>query len=326
MQLVDDILDLSKIEAGKLTLEQTPFLLDTLVADALAVVAPAARMRGLDLRQTVGTNLPEALVGDPQRLGQVLLNLLSNAVKFTESGHVEVSVVAAGLDADAVQLKFSVRDTGIGIPAAVQQSILEPFTQGDNSTTRRFGGTGLGLAICRRLVELMGGRLELDSEPGRGSTFRFTVPFAVAAASAVSTRSSQRSIRTSNRRLRILLVEDNEVNQLIASRLLERMGHDVDIVSDGRQAVTAVERDDFDLVLMDCQMPNMDGYAATRAIRGLRRGGALPIVAMTASVMAEERQRCLDAGMDDYLAKPVSAERLFHLLENLPVRLVPAKS
>jgi PAS domain S-box-containing protein len=321
-QLVDDILDLSKIEAGKLTLEQTPFRLDTLITDALAVVAPAAGARGLELRQTVGTNLPEALVGDPQRLRQVVLNLLSNAVKFTEHGHVEIRVAAAGVDADAVQLEFLVRDTGIGIPAAVQQSILEPFSQGDNSTTRRFGGTGLGLAICRRLVDLMGGRLEIESEPGRGSTFRFTAPFAVTAASAVSSESSQQLIRASTHPLRILLAEDNTVNQFVASRLLERMGHDVDIVTDGRQAVTAVERDDYDLVLMDCQMPNMDGYAATRAIRSLRRGRTLPIVAMTASAMAEERQRCLDAGMDDYLAKPVSVERLYQLLENLPARVL----
>jgi PAS domain S-box-containing protein len=321
LQLVNDILDLSKIEAGKLTLEQTPFDLETLMKDALAVVAPAARAQGLDLRQTLDKDLPGALVGDPQRLRQVLLNLLSNAVKFTEHGHVEVRVLATGRSSDAVQLEFSVEDTGIGIPAEVQQSVLEPFTQGDNSTTRRFGGTGLGLAICSRLIDLMGGRLELRSEPGQGSTFRFTAGFAVAAVAGVLPGSSQGSIRPSTRRLRILLAEDNAVNQFIASRLLERMGHHVDVVADGRQAVTAVERADYDVVLMDCQMPNMDGYAATRAIRSLNRGRAVPIIAMTANAMAEERQRCLDAGMDDYLAKPVSAEQLYDALEGLPTPL-----
>jgi CheY-like chemotaxis protein/anti-sigma regulatory factor (Ser/Thr protein kinase) len=285
------------------------------------VVAPAARAQGLDLRHTLDKDLPGALVGDPQRLRQVLLNLLSNAVKFTERGQVEVSVLASGRSSDAVQLEFSVRDTGIGIPAEVQQSVLEPFTQGDNSTTRRFGGTGLGLAICSRLINLMGGRLELRSEPGQGSTFRFTASFAVAAVAGVPPRSSQGSIRPSKRRLRVLLAEDNAVNQFIASRLLERMGHHVDVVADGRQAVTAVERADYDLVLMDCQMPNMDGYAATRAIRRLGRGRALPIIAMTANAMPEERQRCLDAGMDDYLAKPVSAEQLSDALESLPTPL-----
>ena len=321
LQLVNDILDLSKIEAGKLTLEQTPFHLKTLIKEALAVVAPAARERGLALWETVDKDLPEALVGDPQRLRQVLLNLLSNAVKFTESGHIEVSVVATSQSSDTVRLEFSVRDTGIGIPADIQESVLEPFTQGDSSTTRRFGGTGLGLAICRRLVELMDGRLELQSEPGRGSTFRFTADFAVAVAASVLPRSSDDPIRTSTHRLRILLAEDNAVNQLIASRLLERMGHDVDVVADGRHAVTAVERADYDLVLMDCQMPHMDGYAATRAIRSLGRGRALPIVAMTANAMGDERQRCLDAGMDDYLAKPFSMDCLYQLLEGLPAPL-----
>jgi PAS domain S-box-containing protein len=321
LQLVNDILDLSKIEAGKLTLEQTPFRLETLMKDALAVVAPAARAQGLDLRHTFDQDLPAALVGDPQRLRQVLLNLLSNAVKFTNSGHVEVSVLGAGRSSDAVQLQFSVRDTGIGIPTDMQQSVLEPFTQGDSSTTRRFGGTGLGLAICSRLIGLMGGRLELLSEPGRGSTFRFTVSLAVAAVAAVSSPTSQGPIRPSKRPLRILLAEDNAVNQFIASRLLERMGHHVDVVADGRQAVTAVERSDYDLVLMDCQMPTMDGYAATRAIRSLKRGRSMPIIALTANAMAEERRRCLDAGMDDYLAKPVSAEQLYDALERLPTPL-----
>jgi len=219
-----------------------------------------------------------------------------------------------------------VKDTGIGISPQVQQAIFEPFTQADSSTTRRYGGTGLGLAICRRLITLMGGKLDLDSEPGRGSTFVFNVSFPVVARSAAPVRPAQDRIAVSRKRLHILLVEDNVVNQKVAMRLLERMGHRVDIAPDGRQAVAAVQVVKYDLVLMDCQMPVMDGYAATGAIRGLECGRHLPIVAMTAHAMPEDRRRCLDAGMDEYLAKPISADKLYDLLENFSTRRTAAAS
>jgi len=326
LQLVNDILDLSKIEVGKLTLERMPFQLEALVKDTVAVVSPMALSRNLELRLLFEDGLPDTVLGDPQRLRQVLLNLLSNAVKFTEAGSVTIGVAVVGGTQEITDVQFVVKDTGIGIAPQVQQAIFEPFTQADSSTTRRYGGTGLGLAICRRLITLMGGKLELDSEPGRGSTFTFHVSFPVVARAAAPARPAQDSIPVARKRLHILLVEDNIVNQKVAVRLLERMGHRIDIASDGRQAVAAVQVVQYDLVLMDCQMPIMDGYAATAAIRGLECGRQLPIVAMTAHAMPEDRRRCLEAGMDEYLAKPISADKLYDLLEQIMGRRAVAAS
>jgi PAS domain S-box-containing protein len=326
LQLVNDILDLSKIEVGKLMLERAPFQLESLVKDTVAVVSPMALARHLDLRLLFEEGLPDTVMGDSQRLRQVLLNLLSNAVKFTETGSVTIGVSVLGGKEDSVELQFRVQDTGIGISPQVQQAIFEPFTQADSSTTRRYGGTGLGLAISRRLITLMGGKLEVQSEPGRGSTFVFAGIFAVVARSAAPARPAQDRIRVSQRCLRILLVEDNVVNQKVAVRLLERMGHKVEIAGDGRQAVAAVQVVEYDLVLMDCQMPVMDGYAAAQAIRQLECGRQLPIIAMTAHAMPEDRRRCLDAGMDEYLAKPISTDKLYDLVETFGGRRAAAAS
>jgi CheY-like chemotaxis protein len=257
------------------------------------------------------------VVGDAPRLRQVLLNLLSNAVKFTERGYVAVDASLACRSGDLAEMRFSVRDTGIGIPAEMQEAIFQPFTQADSSTTRRYGGTGLGLSICRRLVALMEGTLQVKSEPPCGSTFSFTVRLPIAAVAESPAPATEGRLPRSQRPLRILLAEDNPVNQKVALRLLERMGHRVDAAWDGQQAVAAVEQTEYDLVLMDCQMPNMDGLAATRAIRRLERGRRLPIVAMTANAMPEDRQRCQEAGMDGFLAKPVSTRHLYDLLEGL---------
>jgi signal transduction histidine kinase/ActR/RegA family two-component response regulator len=310
LQLVNDIMDVAKVEAGMLILEQTPFNVEMLIRDAMAVVAPLACARRLDLRQELETGVPRGLIGDPQRLRQILLNLLSNAVKFTESGSVTVSVAIDGRQDDSVDLRFTVADTGIGIPREMRQVIFEPFIQADSSTTRRYGGTGLGLTICRKLVALMNGALELVSEPGHGSIFRFTLRLGLAESPAVALSPAAQRIERPQRRLRILLAEDNAINQKVAARLLERMGHEVDLADDGRKAVAAVERAAYDLVLMDCQMPEMDGFAAARAIRLLDCGRTLPIVAMTANAMAGDRGRCLESGMDDYLAKPISLAKL----------------
>jgi signal transduction histidine kinase/ActR/RegA family two-component response regulator len=317
LHLVDDILDVAKIEAGKLTLERTPFRLAEMLANALAVVAPAAAQRGLQLRQAAAPGLPAMLSGDPQRVQQVLLNLLSNAVKFTDLGCVamEVSVMKRG--PEGVQVRFAVRDTGIGIPVQAREVIFEPFVQGDTSTTRRYGGTGLGLPICAKLVALMGGELELESELGRGSTFSFTVPFALAEHSPAPASQPPGRIPRSHRRLRILLAEDNAINQKVAARLLEKMGHEVHVVDDGLKAVHSVGRTHYDLVLMDCQMPQMDGYAATRAIRQMNPEHPIPIVAMTANATPDGKRSCLEAGMDYFLSKPVVAERLFDLIEQI---------
>jgi len=315
--LVNDILDFAKIDAGKLILEQRSVCLDKVVKEALAVVAPAATTRGLELRQSLAPDLPAMVVGDPQRLRQVLLNLLSNAVKFTERGHVAVEASLAGRDGDLAELLFRVCDTGIGISLGMQAAIFDPFTQADSSTTRRYGGTGLGLPICAKLVAQMGGRIEVESTPGAGSAFSFTVRMPVAAAADSMQRAPAGALPRSLLQLRILVVEDNAVNRLVAIRLLERMGHHAEAVCDGQQAVAAVQRNAYDLLLMDCQMPVMDGYAATRAIRGLEHGQRIPIVAMTANALADDRQRCLDAGMDDFLSKPVSTQQLYSLLEAL---------
>jgi len=320
LSLVNAILDAAKIDAGKLMLEQRPFRPDEVVKLALAAVAPSATARGLELRQHLAEDLPRVVVGDPQRLQQVLLNLLSNAVKFTERGYVALEASLAGRSGDVAEMRFSVRDTGIGIPAGMQEAIFQPFTQADSSTTRRYGGTGLGLSICRKLVALMEGKLQVESEPPGGSTFSFTVRMPVAAVAESPAPAAECRLPRSQRPLRILVAEDNPVNRKVASRLLERMGHQVDAAWDGQQAVVAVEQIEYDLVLMDCQMPNMDGYEATRAIRRLARGRRLPIVAMTANALAHDRQRCLDAGMDGFLAKPVSTQHLFDLLEGLRVR------
>jgi signal transduction histidine kinase/ActR/RegA family two-component response regulator len=323
LHLVNDVLDVAKIEAGKLTLERTPFRLRELVTNAMAIIAPVAAESGLELRETCDPALPATVAGDPQRLQQILLNLLSNAVKFTERGLVALDVSMVENGRDFAGVRFSVRDTGIGIPDKVQQAIFEPFAQADTSTTRRFGGTGLGLSICRSLVGLMGGKLELDSDAGRGSTFSFAVRLALAPDLTSPASLANGRIARSSRSLRILLAEDNVINQKVAVRLLERMGHRVDIASDGRQAVAAVMRGAYDLVLMDCQMPQMDGYAATRAIRQLDLGCAIPIVAMTASATAEAEIGCLEAGMDHFLSKPVVAARLYDMIEKVSAGHTP---
>jgi PAS domain S-box-containing protein len=316
LYLVNDILDLSKIEAGKLELEHVPFLIQELVNDTLAIVVPMADAQGLRAVLEFDKTVPPALIGDPQRLRQLLLNLLSNAVKFTERGSVTIGVSMRERSSDRVALRFTVKDTGIGISPEAQKSIFEPFTQADGSTTRRYGGTGLGLTICRELVVLMQGKLELQSAPGAGSTFMVDVWFPVATDAVAVHRPASDRIPHSNRPLRILLVEDNPVNQRVAAVLLQKMGHQVDLVGDGRKAIGAVETGAYDVVLMDCQMPDIDGYAAARSIQQIT-GGNLPVVALTAHATPEDRQLCLDAGMVDYLSKPISAERLHDVLETL---------
>jgi signal transduction histidine kinase/BarA-like signal transduction histidine kinase len=316
LHLVNDILDLSKIEAGKLKLERLPFLIKELVNETLAMVVPMADAQGLRIVREFDEALPPALIGDPQRLRQVLLNLLSNAVKFTERGTVTIGVAMRERRGDRVELRLTVKDTGIGIPPEAQKSIFEPFTQADGSTTRRYGGTGLGLTICRELVALMQGKLELKSAPGAGSTFTVDVGFPVAAEAVAAHRPAGDRIPRSQRPLRILLAEDNPVNQRVGAVLLQKMGHQVDLVGDGRKAVAAVENGSYDVVLMDCQMPDIDGYTAARLIRQIT-GGDVPVVALTAHATPEDRQLCLDAGMVDYLSKPISAERLHEVLETL---------
>lgn len=266
------------------------------------------------------------LLGDPQRITELLLNFAGNAVKFTDSGFVRLSARSEGSPApQRLTVRFEVQDSGIGIDADAQDRLFQDFEQADKSTTRRYGGTGLGLAICRRLAELMGGRVGVDSKPGRGSCFWFQLDVETAAASEAHEPMANTLTRSHTARERlaalaatqprkVLLAEDNPVNQEVAVALIGSTGVVVDVASDGQQAVDMVKNGDYALVLMDVQMPVLDGLDATRAIRRLPQGAQLPILAMTANAFDEERQRCLDAGMDDHVAKPVVAEQLFTTL------------
>jgi CheY-like chemotaxis protein len=296
------------------------------LAEVARLVGPRARQKGLDLSWEAATEAPEAVAGDPVRLRQVLLNLADNALKFTEQGGMTMHCAAEGGAGDEVDLHFSVADTGIGIPADKLGKIFQPFTQADGSVTRRYGGTGLGLAISAQLVRLMGGRIWAESQPGHGSTFHFQIrcPLAPAPAAAPPAASERDALPVSRlRNLRVLVAEDNAVNKKLIARLLEKLGCVVEVVGDGVEAVEAVERRPFQLILMDVQMPRMGGFEATRIIREREqaRGLHTPIVALTAHAMKGDKERCLEAGMDDYVTKPVQFQQLVATLNSLFDRL-----
>jgi PAS domain S-box-containing protein len=308
--VINDILDFSKIEAGRLEIEEIGFDVRTPFEDAVAPFAEAARAKGIELVLEIVPAGPLPALGDPGRLRQVVSNLVSNAIKFTHAGEVVVraEVVPAP---DGMRLRCTVRDTGIGIPSADQARLFEPFVQADSSTTRRFGGTGLGLSICRRLVALLGGEIGLESVPGAGTTLCFSVPLGCGAEGAE--RPAPAPPPPAARGARLLVVEDNPVNQLVATGILERLGHTVALAATGVEAVQRVAEGGYDAVLMDCQMPEMDGFEATRTIRRAELAAGrprIPIVAMTAHALADDAEKCLAAGMDDYLTKPIRTDSL----------------
>lgn len=313
MVILNDILDFSKIEAGKLNIESVEFPLQQHVQDTLRSIRARAAKKGLRLSCDLAPDLPARIVGDPVRIGQLLTNLCDNAIKFTADGGIDVSVSSRMAGEEDCELAFAVRDTGIGIPADKQQGIFEAFNQADTSTTRQFGGTGLGLTICARLVDLMGGRIWVESVPGKGSTFHFTVRVKVAesAAQGLASEAAPSSVSQSDSGtagLQILLVEDHPINQLLATTLLKKWGHAVVVANNGQEGVDLFPTQHWDLVLMDMQMPVMGGLDATRAIRALEQAGQrTPIVAMTANAMEADREACLQAGMDDHMAKPFNA-------------------
>ncbi|MBK9956709.1 MAG: response regulator [Rhodocyclaceae bacterium] len=322
LRVINDILDFSKIEAGKLRIEPVGFDLRDAIGEALKPLALTARGKGLVFVGDIDATVPTRVVGDAGRLQQVLLNLAGNAIKFTERGEIVVRVEMAVPGDPAQGIRCSVRDTGIGISADQLARVFDAFSQADSSTTRKYGGTGLGLTISHRLVELMGGHMEVDSAPGVGSAFQFTLPLPAdtAALAPVDAPSAP-----ATGPLDVLLVEDHPVNQTLATHLLQRWGHRVALAVNGQEAVDAVAAGGhFDVVLMDMQMPVMGGIEATQRIRRLEaeRGGTrLPIAAMTANAMQGDREACLDAGMDDYLAKPIRSGDLAAMLR----RLVPAR-
>jgi signal transduction histidine kinase/CheY-like chemotaxis protein len=313
LAIVNDILDFSKIEAGKLSIEETDFALRQTIREGLMTLALRAADQGLVLRTEIDPAIPDHVRGDPTRLRQVLLNLIGNAIKFTERGEVVLAVQKLALEADKVDLRISVRDTGIGIPADRLAGIFDAFTQADSSTTRKYGGTGLGLTITRRLVELMGGEMSVASKPGEGSTFSFDLQLRIAEFAGRPVLKEGSEVRF-DRAMSVLLVEDNHINQLLATRLLEKWGHRVSLAVNGQEAVARLGRGEhYDIVLMDMQMPVMGGIEATGLIRAREAGQGLarvPIVAMTANAMQSDRQACLEAGMDDYLSKPINQVEL----------------
>jgi PAS domain S-box-containing protein len=315
--VIDDVLDFSKLRARKLELHPAPFSLRHAVSDTFGWLTPLATRRGLKLGRQVDSDVPERLVGDLKRLRQVLVNLIGNALKFTHEGEVALRVArvtepASGLRREGeVWLRFEVRDTGIGIPEEKQRSIFDAFTQADSSTTRKYGGTGLGLAISASLVELLGGTIRVESAPGKGSRFHFTARFQPDTEPGPTPPVRPASEPPRTRALRILLAEDSEHNQQSVVRFLRKMGHTAAVVENGREALDALEREAFDLVLMDVQMPVLDGLDATRQQRARETDGKrVPIIALTAHAMPGDRERCLQAGADDYVTKPISFPEL----------------
>ncbi|WKY48711.1 ATP-binding protein [Eubacteriaceae bacterium ES3] len=327
LYLLNDILDLSKIEGGQLSLESIPFMLNKTVEESISTFLPKALAKNLTIEKHFSKNLPEQIIGDPSRLRQIFNNLISNAIKFTESGKITISLTTTATTPNLSKILFEISDTGAGISELQLEKLFKPFVQADPSTTRKYGGSGLGLAISKELVHLMGGELKVISTPGKGSTFAFNLTFKTASTSNIENESNSynyfdlpteeiqlNTIELNLSSFNILLVEDNLMNQKIISKMLLRHNNHCDLATNGIEAIKAVQNKHYHLIFMDCQMPLMDGYEGTRAIREIETNH-VPIIAMTANAMEGDRQKCLDAGMDDYLSKPIDYQKMIAMLK-----------
>ena len=305
LTILNDILDLSKIEAGKLNIELIPLELREIVTELITLHTMTADEKAIQLVADIDEKIPNILIGDPTRIRQILANLISNALKFTEKGHVLVRIRLVSSDDNNAMVSFEVEDTGVGIEDHVKDKLFNEFTQADGSTTRKYGGTGLGLAIVRQLVEMMHGEFGVESTPGKGSTFWFRIPLEISSEQTLKQPNEFEQEFKGTLSGHVLLVEDNPINQMIAQKMLEKIGLESTLAHDGQQALNMLEQNTYDAVLMDCQMPVLDGFEATRRIREQAALKALPVIAMTANVMEGDREKCIAAGMNDYIGKPV---------------------
>ncbi len=313
LSVINSVLDFSRIESGKLELETAEFDPRRAVKNTVALMAPAGVNKGLEVKCDVAHDVPERVVGDSARLQQVVTNLMSNAIKFTDEGEVAVRVAQETCNERLCVLRFEVHDTGVGIPDERQGAIFDAFTQADTSTTRRYGGSGLGLAIVKRLVNLMGGRITMTSTAGEGTCFTFTACFVSMPDQEAAGERESGPIEPAPSR--VLVAEDNPTNQLLIRALLAQLGQDVVVVGNGAEAIDTLRKQGpFDLVFMDIQMPLLDGYQATRLIRDDPTMAGIPVVALTAHALAEDRQRCLDVGMNDFVTKPLNGKEVARVL------------
>ncbi len=332
LTLINDILDLSKIEARELKLDPQEFALVAIAQNLLDSFTPQAQEKGLELTINVAPDLPLWFIGDDFRLQQVLSNLISNALKFTKQGKIEVNIALRDtIDLAIATVYFSVKDTGIGINTNLQENLFQPFTQADNSTTRQYGGTGLGLTICRRIIELMGGEIGVESKLGQGSTFWFVLPLELADITNKPRKTEETianepspieeatspSIAACNpsQTIDILVVEDYPDNRELILFMLDTLGYQADSVNNGREALDRLAQQEYKIILMDCQMPKLDGYQATKAIRQWEGERHTIIIGLTAHAMEGDRQKCLNAGMDEYISKPIDLQKLTSVLQ-----------